>query len=220
MAMSLSRLASFLAPALLGLLLAPAARAEQADDHDLLEAPRHRQGYYLSVGSAGGAAQNWEDGDAIGVAPGYKIAVRAGQLVTRRLGLGVAFETGGTRKGQIDSSLFGLGLEGSVALTNALALRAFLGFGALQIDNKGDEKKELKGAYGAQYGLGLSYDFFPFQHKPYKSGGWALTPTLEVRGLPEDSGSNVSVFFGFEVAWWTGLPRHQLELPESEAYKK
>jgi hypothetical protein len=213
----MSRSQLLLAPVVL--LLASPALA-QSSSADLLEAPRHRQGYYLSVGTSGGTAHNWEDGDAIGFAPGYKWSVRAGELLTRRLGLGIAMESGKSQKDKIDMTLFGLGLEGSVGLTDQLALRLFLGFGVLQIDDKKDDKKELKGAYGAQYGLGVSYDFFPFQHKPYKSGGLALTPTLEVRGLPEDSGSNISVFVGLEFAWWTGLPKHQLELPESEAYKK
>jgi hypothetical protein len=216
-----SRSRTLLAAAALGTVFVSAsAAAADTETQALLEKPRHRQGYYLSLGLAGGTAYNWEDGEGIGAAPGSKIAIRAGELLTERLGLGIAFETGGSKKDQIYTSLFGLGLEGNVAITRALALRVFAGFGVLQIDDRGDDKKELKGAYGAQYGLGVSYDFFPWQHRPHRSGGFALTPTLEVRGLPEDTGSNISVFFGVEFAWWTGLPRHQLDLPESEAYKK
>jgi hypothetical protein len=195
---------------------APAAFAQQ----ELLEAPRHRQGYYLSAGFAGGAGKNWQDGDSLGVASGGTFGIHLGQLLTPRLGLGVIFENGKSKKGTIDFSQFGLGLEGSVGLVGNLALHATAGFGVLQIDDKGDDKSTLEGAYGAQYGLGLSYDFFPFQHNPLRSGGFAIAPSLDVRLLPEDSATNLSVLVGVAFTWWSGLPRHQLELPESEAYKK
>ena len=30
----------------------------------------------------------------------------------------------------------------------------------------------------------------------------------------------MTFLLGIEASWWTGLPRHQLQLPESDAYKK
>ena len=77
--MSLSRMV--LGPAatlLLSFTLAPTAQAQQSD-RDLLEAPRHRQGYYISLGYSGGAAHNWLDGDGIGAAPGNKAVDTGGR---------------------------------------------------------------------------------------------------------------------------------------------
>lgn len=190
---------------------APAAAQE-------LEAPRRRQGYYIAGGLGSGAVKTWDDGDPLPVARNGKFDLRVGQLLTRRLGLGLNVEFNAGKRGTVTSSLFGLGFEGQAELAANLALRASVGLAVLQIDDTAIVDKRQHGAYGAQYGLGLSYDWFPFHSD--RSGGLALTPSLQLRTLPEHVATNLSGFLVVEISWWTGLPRHQLELPESEAYKK
>jgi hypothetical protein len=47
----------------------------------------------------------------------------------------------------------------------------------------------------------------------------ALTPRLEARLVPGSDTKVLVGVVGFEICWWSGLPRNQLELPASEAYK-
>jgi hypothetical protein len=183
-----------------------------------LETPRRRQGYYIAGGFGSGAVKTWDDGDALPVARNTKFDLRVGQLLTRRLGLGLNVELNAGKRGTVTSSLFGLGFEGQVQLIDNLALRGGVGLAVLQIDDSAIVDKRQHGAYGAQYGLGLSYDWFPFRSD--RSGGLAITPSFQIRGLPERVATNLSGFLVVEVSWWTGLPRNQLELPESEAYQK
>ena len=193
------------------------AGARPAAAQDLV-APRRRQGYYISAGIGSGPGQSWDDGDSLGVAANTKFALRFGELVTERLGLGLAIETGGRKKNQVTASVFGIAIEGSVELVQNLALRGTAGFGVMQIKDEAAADQSLRGTYGTQYGLGLSYEWFPRVND--KSGGLAITPTLDLRVLPEKSATNVAAFLGVELAWWSGLPRNQLILPEGEAYQK
>jgi hypothetical protein len=189
-----------------------------AHAQDLTEPPRRRQGYYLSVGYGSGASQAWEDDKALGVWQTGHLALRAGQLITRRLGLGIVIDSGASIKAPITRSVFGIGVEGQAELGANFAARASIGFGALQIieEDKVRDKTTLTGTYGTQYGLGLSYDWFPFSKR---SGGFAVTPVFEVRSIPRITTGTIGGFIGIELGYWTGLPRNQLELPESEAYR-
>lgn len=189
-----------------------AARAQ-----DLTEPPQRRQGYYLAAGYGMGASQAWNDDDELGVWPTSHLSFRGGQLLTRRLGLGLAIDFDGAMKDPITRSVFGVAVEGQVGLGANFALRASVGFGALQIieEDKIRDKKTLTGTYSTQYGLGVSYDWFPSNQR---SGGFAVTPSLSVRAIPGLSSGNIGGFFGVELSYWTGLPRNQLQLPESEAY--
>src|SRR4029077_10101631 len=78
------------------LLLAVFPRVARAQALDL-EPPRRRQGYYLSFGLYGAASQAFEKGASLGPWIGYANALRAGQLITRRLSLGFAIESSATR---------------------------------------------------------------------------------------------------------------------------
>jgi hypothetical protein len=197
----------------LGAVLLGAVPAARAQD---LEPPRRRQGYYIAAGAGNGGGHVWEDGDAIGAGPAGKYSLRLGQLLTPRWGLGLIIEFGGIARDNEEIGGGGLGFEGNVALVGNLALRASAGFAVLTIKHKDEDR--LEGAYGAQYGLGLSWDWFP--GRSTRSGGFAITPTFDVRVLPESSAASVAAFVGVEFVWWTGLKRNQLALPENEAYKK
>ena len=199
------------------------ARPAAAEDPGLgvtLEPPRRRQGYYLGFGFGTGAAQTWDDGERLDAGPGSKFALRMGQLLTQRFGLGLAIETGGAsiKKDKTTVGFFGMAVEGQAVLATNLALHGTVGFGVIEIKSDEGPDKKLRGSYGTQYGLGLSYDWFPRVND--SSGGLAITPTFDVRFLPESSATSVAGFLGVELGWWTGLPKNQLELPDNEAYRK
>ena len=102
-----------------------------------------------------------------------------------------------------------------MALTGRLALNGGVGLGVLQLHDKRVMNEELRGAFGAEYSLGASYDFFPYKKK--LSGGLGLAPIVQVRFLPGDEATSIAVLFGLHVSWWTGLPRNQLDLPPGRA---
>ncbi len=105
-----------------------------------------------------------------------------------------------------------------MALTGRLAMNGGLALGVLQLHDDRVENEELRGAFGAEYSLGASYDFFPYKRK--LSGGLGLAPIVQVRFLPGDEATSISVLAGLHVSWWTGLPRNQLDLPPGEGYER
>lgn len=214
----MSKPSSKLLRAILAAITAVTTYAGAAQAQDLTEPPRRRQGYYLSAGYGAGASQAWLEEDPLGVWQTGHFSLRAGQLLTRRLGLGIVIDGSGGAKDPVTRSVFGIGVEGQAEIGANFAVRASIGFGALQVleEDKVRDRTILSGTYGTQYGLGFSYDWFPFAKR---SGGFAVTPALEVRAIPGIEDGNFGAFFGIELSYWTGLPRNQLELPESEAYR-
>jgi hypothetical protein len=185
---------------------------------ELTELPRSRQGYYLSAGMLSGASHTWEDGDSLGTWRGSFFNLRLGQLLTERFGLGLQIAVGAATKGSQLASTFGLGLETHFELARNLAAHAGIGLGVLQLTDSEDKDEGLRGTVGAEYVLGLSYAWYPFRGR--QSGGFSVTPTVQTRFIPGTSASGVAILLGVDIGWWTGLPRHQLQLPESEAYGK
>jgi hypothetical protein len=188
------------------------AHAQQSEA--LLEQPRQRQGYYLALGGHGALAIVDDEGDSLGPLSGYMTTIRLGQKLTPKAGLGLAIDFGGASSGGDSIGFFGLALAGELELVENLALHASMGLGIVTL-TRADDKDELAGTYGAAYTLGLSYDWFLGKKR---SGGTALTPFVQLRALPGDVGAFTG-FLGVEIAWWSGLPRNQLELPTSDAYK-
>jgi hypothetical protein len=185
-----------------------------------LEQPRSRQGYYLGLGLGGGADGIWEKGESLGGFAGNAFALHLGQLVSGRWGLGLALGAGGGQnKDKVTATSGGLAIEASLLVWDTLAVRAQSGFAFLSIadDQNPDDKKRSRGTYGAAYGLGASWDLFPWKRL---SGGLALTPTLQARFLPSGNFKVLTLLVGLDVLWFTGLPRNQLVLPDNEAYKK
>jgi len=86
-----------------GLVLLAAGASLCAGAHPVaaqeLEPPRPRQGYYVSLGLYGMMSQAWEKGSTLGPWGGFGGSFRFGQLVTRRFGLGLSVENGGTSGG-------------------------------------------------------------------------------------------------------------------------
>ena len=196
-------------------LLALGARAAQAQE---LEAPRRRQGYYLSFGFYGAATQAFEKGNALGPWPGYGLAWRAGQLVTQRFSLGIAIESAATKGGGQNATASALAVEAGYALVGNFALRGGAGVGFLQLKNPNDPTESAtRGAAGSWFALGASYDQFIGQKR--LTGGLAVTPVVEARYLPGGDTKGVVMFVGFDLSYWTGLPLNQLNLPPSEAWR-
>jgi hypothetical protein len=179
----------------------------------LAEPPRPRQGYSVAAGGHGALSYHREDGEGLGPWGGFTASLRLGQLVTRRIGIGLAIDGGGASGDGQSATLAGLGLAGQIVLAGDLALHASVGLGVVSLSSPGDD--ELRGAVGAAYTLGLTYDWFPGRRR---SGGFAVTPGLSVRALPSDDVDAFGAFVGVEMSYWTGLRRHQLELPDAEAF--
>lgn len=208
------RLAIVAAALVLGGVVCGAARPAQAQ---VLEPPRGRQGYYLSLGYHLALNKNWEDGRDWGVWPGNDINIRAGQLITRRFGLGLQIHFGGSKGEGQQAGTFGLSIEGHWELVRHLAVRGGTGLDVVSISTVGaGSSEDLRGTVGAGYFLGLSYDWIFTKRL---TGGWAVTPVVQARLIP---GTTTTAFIGtvgVEITYWTGLPRNQLDLPPSEAFK-
>jgi hypothetical protein len=195
--------------------VAPRVARAQAMD---LEPPRRRQGYYLSFGLYGAATQAFEKGDSLGPWVGYGQALRAGQLVTRRLSLGIAIEGAATRGDGQKASSTALALEAGFVIVGNLALRGGGGVGFLQLKNPKDPtESSTRGAGGSYFSLGASYDLFIGQKR--LTGGLALTPVVEARYIPGNDTTGLIMFVGLDLTYWTGLPLNQLDLPPSEAWR-
>lgn len=209
-----ARFAILAAALVAGGILCGAARPARAQ---VLEPPRGRQGYYLALGYHLGMNKNWEDGRDWGVWPGSDINIRAGQLITRRFGLGLNIHFGGSKGEGQQAGTFGLSIEGQWELVRHLGVRAGTGLDVVSIATVGaDSSEALRGTVGAGYFLGLGYDWF-FTNR--LTGGWAVTPVAQARLVP---GTTTTAFIGtvgVEITYWTGLPRNQLDLPPSEAFK-
>ncbi len=205
------------AAALVAIALGAAPRTARAQTVDL-EPPRRRQGYYLSFGLYGAATQAVERGDSLGPWFGYGMALRVGQLITRRFSLGIALERASTSGDGQSGGSTALALEGGFAVAGNLALRGGVGVGFLNLKNPNDPTESaLRGAGGSYFSLGVSYDQFVGQKR--LTGGLALTPVIEARLIPGNDTTGVIMFAGVDLTYWTGLPLNQLDLPPGEAWR-
>lgn len=192
-------------------LLSTASSARAQD----LQEPRERQGYYVAGGMHAALNYNRDEGKELGPWPGYGTTIRLGQMLTRRLGLGMQIDTAGVSGDGVTASLLGFGVSGQVEIATNLALHAGIGLGVLSVDDPDED--ELSGGYGAAYSLALTYDWFPVTRR---TGGWAFTPGLRLRAVPSDTIDAFGLMLGLEISYWSGLPRNQLALPDSEAYSR
>jgi len=183
-----------------------------------LEPPRARQGYFIGLGLLSAAVtQSWDRGEPLGAGVGGGFTFRMGQLLTRRFGLGLQIESGASKTKHVQSTAFSLGLESQFELAHNLAATGGVGLGVVSVKDDRDPDAGLRGAFGAAYSLGLSYDWF-FTNR--LTGGWSVTPRFTARFIPGDDIKAVVGVFAVEIHYWTGLPHNQLALPEAEAYRK
>jgi hypothetical protein len=206
-----------------GLLLALAAglspriaRAADSDERPVLEEPRSRQGYWIGFGASGMGVQVWDKGHDRGVYGGYTGTFRIGQLLTQRFGLGLLIEyTGGyetVRKGSDKGQLDGLCLEASYLVWRDLSIHAGFGLGVLLLKDYGALDPSYRAGGGSYLLLGASYDIFPLKKK--LTGGWALTPVVDLHGSRDGDLRFLALLAGIQITWWSGLPDNMLRLPD------
>ena len=181
-----------------------------------LELPRPRQGYYVGGGLHAAMSRIKDDGESLGNWWGMEYTLRAGQMLTEQLGMGLFTDFGGTAKGAESASLGGLSLEGQWAFIDNLSLHGSVGFAVVGVYDDDDPAAKTRGSYGGSYSLSLSYDWF--WSKSDLSGGWSLAPQATVRYLPDDPISSTLFTFGVELLYWNGLPSNELDLPAGEGY--
>jgi hypothetical protein len=187
------------------------------DSHSLLEPPRARQGYWLGFGFYGMAANYIEEGHDRGIYSGYGYTFRIGQLITERLGLGLLYESagsilGGIKKGNDKGGLGGLILEGDVTVWRNLSVHGGFGIGYVYTRDNTALDTSLRGGAGSYMTLGLMYDFFPWRKR--LTGGWAITPTVDFRIMPDGNIHAYTMLAGIQIIRWSGLSDNMLILPE------
>ncbi len=192
------------------------ARAADSDDvQSLLEEPRSRQGYWIGFGPSGVAANLREHGKDRGIYSGWTGTFRIGGLVTKRMGLGLLVEYfpfgGGISKGSDAGTVGGLSLEGSAQLWRNLSAHTGFGIGYVLVKDPKAIDSGYRGGGGSYLLLGASYDFFLNKQL---TGGWAITPTVDFHVMPQGNITYVSMMFGVQLTWWSGLPDNMLRLPE------
>ena len=209
--MRTAKMIAVVALVLAGLCVVGTRRAEA----QTLEAPRARQGYYVSVGLSGEAQASDDDGKSKTLV-GSGFGIGLGQMLTPCFGLGIRIDTGSAKADGVNGSGGGLALEGQWNLWKQLSLHAGFGFGFTSLEDTKALEDETSGGYGALVTLAATYDFF-FTSR--LTGGWAVTPQLLVRAL--DGGDVDAVWFGLgvQLSWWSGRPRNELVLDEADAYK-
>lgn len=201
----------------IGLALAPSlAHAQDADEHPVLEEPRSRQGYWIGFGASAIALEAREKGKNHGLYTGGTATFRIGQLITKRFGLGLLLEytegqttlMKGSDKGQLD----GLTLEGSYLLWHDLSVHAGFGLGVLLLKDHQAVDPSYRAGGGSYFLVGASYDIFPFKKR--LTGGWAITPVLDLHGSADGDIHFLALLGGIQLTWWSGLPDNMLRLPE------
>ena len=209
-----------LAPGFFALLFAstgPAFAQEAGDSRALLEMPRARQGYWIGFGFYGIGSNLVEEGHNRGVYSGTGYTIRIGQLITERLGLGLAYQAagslfGGIKKGNDKGGLGGLILEGNATVWRNLSVHSGVGVGYVYTKDPTALDTSLRGGGGSYFLLGTSYDFFPWRKR--LTGGWAITPTLDFNISPDGNIKAYSLSAGVQIIRWSGLPDSMLVLPE------
>lgn len=177
-----------------------------------LETPRGRQGYWVGLALQSGGANLTEDKMGTRFFPGNGFTLRLGELVTERLGLGLVVEWSMIQSQGDHGGIGMLGVEGSYNPWRRLSIKTAAGFGAIMLTDQNTKEKELRGGAGAAVSIGAAYDFFPWRKR--LTGGWAFTPTVDIRYLPDGDIHGVNLLAGLQITYWSGLTRNQLLLPE------
>jgi opacity protein-like surface antigen len=189
------------------LLAAPTTARAQA-----LEEPRARQGYWLALGLNSGGSRLVEKGKSLGVYQTSGFSLRIGQTLTRAIGVGLAIDYARVKKNADAGGLGNLAMEVSLNPWRNLAVHAGAGLGFVMVTDQNSEEKSLRGGAGTCLLAGASYDFFPWRNR--LTGGWAITPTINFRAMPDGDVHAYAVFAGVQVIRWSGLPKNMLVPPE------
>ena len=131
----------------------------------VLDCRRHRQGYYLAICDDALVTQTWDEGRDLGTWVGTGLSIRMGQMMTKRFGLGLQIDFGGSAKGPEKASVTGLSMAAQWELLHNFAVHGGVGLGVIQLTDNRDPDAGLRGAVGTGYFLGLSCDWFPFKRQ-------------------------------------------------------
>ena len=194
---------------LLPVVLLATPRLARAQD---LEEPRARQGYWLALGLGSGGAELVDKGKSLGLYPASGFSLRIGQMLTRRIGVGLAIDYAAIKKHADAGGLGNLAMEVSANLWRNLAVHSGAGFGFVMLTDQNSDDKKLRGGAGACLLAGASYDFFPWRNR--LTGGWAITPTVDFRVMPDGNIHAYTMLAGVQIVRWSGLSDNMLILPE------
>ncbi|MBN2715869.1 MAG: hypothetical protein JXX14_08435 [Deltaproteobacteria bacterium] len=187
----------------------------RADD---LVKPSLKQGYYFALIPVGELVFV-DSKENFGPWGSFGGQLRMGEALNHWIDLGIS---GGASYARGDSLQLVHGhfaMDATFKPTRFLALGFQAGMGFADFTRLQKGMDEVIGRFGATYGFTVAYDFFPGgKRDPYKSGGLAITPVAGVHLGPGEVTSVYSVFAGLSVAWWTGLPKSQLDLPVDQAF--
>lgn len=201
------------------LLTGATAAAQDATAEVELKPPQARQGYYIGGGLASMFNQNLrteeEDTPTTSGGGGY---LRFGQMIDDWIGAGFWIGGGGTGDERYSSGFGGLMLDLQLVPWDHLAVHLGIGAGGLSLTDSESDSDELMGTGGGYYMLGLSYDWFPFYEGG--SGGFSVTPTVQLQYLPGQIFDGFVGVVGVELLWWTGLEKNKLDLSVEEAYTR
>jgi hypothetical protein len=114
----------------------------------------------------------------------------------------------GSDKGQLD----GLSLEASYLVWRNLSVHGGFGLGVLLLKDSQALDPSYRGGGGSYFLLGAAYDLFPLKKK--LTGGWAITPVIDLHGSPDGDLHFLALLGGIQITWWSGLPDNMLRLPE------
>jgi hypothetical protein len=178
--------------------------------------PAGRQGYFLGLGLVQDAVFARDHGRDLRTVFAQGAALRLGQMVTQRFGLGLHINGASGANDDWRFTLGGLQLDAQVLLWRALALHVGVGAGGIRATDQRQSNAENTGTGGGFYSAAVAYDFFPW-HTPGESGGLALVPVAEASWLPGNF-SAWSINLGLQVVWWTGLSKSRLLLSDEAAY--
>src|SRR3569623_513160 len=122
-----------------------------------LSPPQPRQGYYFGVGLYDAATVARERGRWLGPWEGASGVLRAGQRVTKHLGLGLAFEGGRTYGEGQTATAPAISLESNWFFGQHTAARAGAGVGILHLRNPGDlNESTTRGPAGSWWSAAAS----------------------------------------------------------------
>lgn len=182
-----------------------------------LTIPDARQGYYLSAAVQGVAVSSRDyDLGRLETSAGPGLSVSAGQMVTDWLGIGLRLEGGAAQGKRWQQSYGSLSVAAQTVPWRNLSIHFGAGLGFVQAADIKKKVDESLGVTGPCYTAALGYDFFPFHHSG--SGGLGITPVVQGKYFPGDAFNVTMLWFGIETAWWSGLPKRELELPPQEAF--
>jgi hypothetical protein len=200
------------------LALAWPAHAQSGDlPPALLEPPAAAQGYYLSLGLHGGILATKDQGNTLTPLGGHAGALHIGQEVRPWMDLGIVLEFGSVVSEQRTGWLASFGMEWTLRPVAETFVRLGGGIGINQLSaaKNSDNDADASGAVAA---VTLGYAWFPFRGLR-DSGGFSISPVIRVMAVqPSAKDAAYWTTAGFEVAFWTGLPQRQLDLPLQDAF--